>query len=214
MLIENPKVSFLKKIQTKVRYGLTMLNINNLILKKIGIAFTPYILFQEGINFSEITEFKRLPSEYSFESLGPEDMKIMKTLDAGFSEEELLGRLCRGEKCIGLKHNNEIAAFMWINFKEYSGYSSIPTHLKSNEAYLRFMYTVKSYRGKNLAPYLRYKCYENLNELGRDVLYSISDYFNSPAVKFKKKLNAKKLKIMLYIKLSNKLSWNFTLKSF
>jgi hypothetical protein len=211
---ENSKVSFLKKIQTKVRYGLTMFNINNLILKKIGITFTPYILFQEGINFSEITEFKRLPSEYSFELLGPEDMKIIGTLDIGFSEEELLTRLCAGENCIGLKHNNEIAAFMWINFKEYSGYSSTPTHLKNNEAYLRFMYTVKSYRGKNLAPYLRYKSYETLNESGRDVLYSISDYFNSPAVKFKKKLNAKKLKIMLYIKLSHKLSWNFTLKSF
>jgi len=211
---ENPELSLLKRIQTKVRYGLTMFNINNLIAKKIGMAFTPYILFQEGINFPEITEFKRLPAEYSFEMLGPEDMKIIGTLDGGFPVEGLLARLYKGENCIGLKHNDEIAAFMWINFKEYSGYYSKPIHLKNNEAYLRSMYTVKSYRGKNFAPYLRYKSYEILKEMGRDVLYSISDYFNSPAVNFKKKLNAKKLKIMLYIKLSDKLSWNFTLKSF
>jgi hypothetical protein len=44
---------------------------------------------------------------------------------------------------------------MWINFNELS-YKSTIIHLKSNEAYLWYMYTVKPYRGKNLAPYLRY----------------------------------------------------------
>jgi len=214
MTYEKPVVSLWEKIQTKIRYGTTLFNINNLILKKTGIEFTPYILFQEGINLSEITEFRRLPSDYLFEIFGPEDMKKIRTLDDGFSEDELLSRVRTGEKCIGLKTNNEIVAFMWINFNEYSGYYSKPVQLKNNEAYLRFTYTVKSYRGKNLAPYLRYKSYEILKEIGRDVLYSISLYFNSPAVKFKEKLQAKKLKIMLYIKLSNKLSWNITLKSF
>jgi hypothetical protein len=76
------------------------------------------------------------------------------------------------------------------------------------------MYTRDSYRGKNLAPYLRYKSYEMLKQIGRDKLYSVSDYFNSPAVKFKKKLNTKKIKLILFIQLFNKLHWTFTLKSY
>ena len=72
----------------------------------------------------------------------------------------------------------------------------------------------KPYRGKNLAPYLRYKSYEMLKEMGRDKLYSISEYFNSPAVKFKQKLNAKKLKIILFINLFNKFSRCFTVKTY
>ena len=116
-------------------------------------------------------------------------MKIIGAVNyAGFSESKLLALLDAGEKCIGLKHKDEIACFMWMNFTEFS-YKSTIVHLKSNEAYLWFMYTMESYRGKNLAPYLRYKSYKILEEMGRNRLYSISDYFNSPAVRFKKKLN-------------------------
>jgi hypothetical protein len=183
------------------------------IIQKIGVEFTPYYLFLEGINVPEITELKRITSDYSFELLGPEDIKIIGTLDAGYSEEKFLALLNTGEKCIGLKYNGEIAAFMWINLNELS-YKSTIIHLKSNEAYLWYMYTVKSYRGKNLAPYLRYKSYEILKEMDRDVLYSVSNYFNSPAIKFKQKLNAKKLKIILFIKLFNIFSCRFTVRSY
>jgi hypothetical protein len=209
---EKPAVSLLKKIQMRVRYGMTMYSISS-ILQKIGMEFTPYILYQEGINFMELSELKNISSDYSVELLGPEDMKITGTFKTGFSEKELVTLLNAGGKCIGLKHNGEIAASMWINLIECN-YKSTVFHLKNNEAYLWIMYTVESYRGKNLAPFLRYKSYEILKEMGRDVLYSISDYFNSPAVKFKKKLNAKPLKIILFVKLFNKFSWSFTLKSY
>jgi hypothetical protein len=209
---EKPVESLLKKIQTKIRYGLTLDSISS-VIQKIGVEFIPFYLFLEGINVPEITGLKRITSEYSFELLGPEDIKIIGTLDAGYSEERFLALLDAGEKCIGLKHNGEIAAFMWINFKELS-YKSTIIHLKSNEAYLWYMYTVKSYRGKNLAPCLRFKSYEILKEMDRDVLYSVSNYFNSPAIKFKQKLNAKKLKIILFIKLFNIYSSSFTIRSY
>ena len=212
MTAEKPVVSLLKKIQTKIRYGLTLHSIRN-ILQKIGIEINPYCLFQEGINVPEIDGLGRITSDYSFELLGPEDMKIIGAMDAGYSEEQFLALLSKGEKSIALKHNGEIAAFMFINFTDVSHKSTI-IHLKSNEAYLWFMFTVNSYRGKNLAPYLRYKSYEILREMGRDVLYSISDYFNSPAIKFKQKLNAKKLKIILDFKLFNRFSRSYTVKSY
>jgi hypothetical protein len=73
---------------------------------------------------------------------------------------------------------------------------------------------MESHRGKNLAPYLRYKSYEILKELGRDKIYSASDSFNSPAIRFKEKLNAKKLKLILFVKIFNRIQWSFTLKSY
>jgi hypothetical protein len=206
------KVSLLKKIRDKVRHGLTLHGIRYVLIK-IGIEFSPYYLFQEGINVKEIPEVKGMDTDYSCELLKPEDMNVIGAINyAGFSEEKLLAFLKAGEQCLGIKHNNEIVAFMWINFNELN-YKSTIIHLKDNEAYLWFMYTRDSYRGKNLAPYLRYKSYEMLKHIGRDKLYSVSDYFNSPAVIFKKKLNAHKLKLILFVQLFNKVHHTYTLKS-
>ena len=206
------KASLLKKIMGKVRYGLTLQGIRYVLIK-VGIEFSPYYLFQEGINVTEIPEIKGMDTDYSCELLKPEDMKVIGAINyAGFSEEKLLAFLKAGEQCLGIKHNNEIVAFMWMNFNELN-YKSTIIHLKENEAYLWFMYTRDSYRGKNLAPYLRYKSYEMLKEKGRDKLYSVSDYFNSPAVIFKKKLNAKKLKLILFVQFFEKVRRTYTLKS-
>jgi len=205
------EVSLLKKILVKVRYGLTLHGIRYMLIR-IGIEFSPYYLFQEGINFTDIPEIKGINTDYSCELLKPEDMKTVGAINyAGLSEEKLLKFLEAGEECLGIKHNDEIVAFMWINYTELN-YKSTIIHLKRDEAYLWFMYTRESYRGKNLAPYLRFKSYNMLKEMGRNKLYSISDYFNSPAVIFKKKLNAKKLKLILFVQLFHKLPHSFTLK--
>jgi len=209
---EKSVVSFLEEIRYRICHGMTLYSIS-LILRNIGIEFTPYILLQEDTNFTQIPEIKGITSDYSFELLGPEDMKILGTLKSGFSENEFLDLLNNGEKCFVLKHNGEIAAFLWINFMRCS-YKSTNFNLKNNEAYLWFMYTIKSYRGKNLAPYLKYKSYEILKKMGRDVIYSVVEYLNSPAVNSKKKLNAKKMKLMLFIELFKKNSWSFTIKSY
>jgi len=211
-ILETTKDSLLKKIRLKIRYGLTLQVIRNQLFK-IGIEFSPYYLFQEGINVTEKPEIKGMDTDYSSELLKPEDMKTIGAINyAGFSEDKLLALLKTGELCLGIKHNNEIAAFMWVNFTELK-YKSTTIHLKEDEAYLWFMYTRESYRGKNLAPFLRYKSYEMLKEMGRDKLYSISDYFNSPAVAFKKKLNAKKLKLILFVQFFSKLYRSFIIKS-
>ena len=207
------KTALVKKILTKVRYGLTLQSIRNQ-LSRIGIEFSPYYLFQEGMNISEVPQIKGVLSDYSCELLKAEDMKEIGAINfSGYSEAKLLPLLDNGELCIGLKKNDEIAAFMWINFKEIKFKTNI-IYLNNNEAYLWFMYTLESYRGENLAPYLRYKSYEILKDRGLEKFFSISEYFNTPAIKFKMKLNAKKLKLILFIQLFNKFRWNFVLRSY
>jgi len=212
--VKKTRVSLFKKIESKVRYGLTLHSIRQKLIR-FGIDISPYYWFQEGINISEIPEIQGITADYSVESLGPEDMKTIEALDKGWSRsnDRIRALSENREKCIGIKYNGEIAAFMWINFVEFR-YKSIVMPLKSNEAYLTDMYTVEAFRGKNLAPFLRYKSYEILKEMGRDVLYSISICSNSPAVKFKEKLNARKLKIILYIQLFKKFHRSYTIKSY
>jgi hypothetical protein len=211
--LKEPEVSLFKKIMIKAHYGLTLQSLRNLFIR-MGIDLSPYYLFQEGINFTETPEIKDIYTDYSCVLLKAEDMKTLGAINyLGFSEDKLLKLLENGQQCIGIKHDDEIVAFMWINFTEIN-YKSTIIPLQGDEAYLWFMYTRESYRGKNLAPYLRFKSYIMLKEMGRNKLYSISDYFNSPAVIFKKKLDAKKLKLILYVQLFKKLQRSYTLKSY
>jgi len=209
---KNIKNPFWQKVLIKVRYGMVVQVIKRRIIR-MGIEISPYYLFQEGMENSAIPAIKGLESDYSFGILLSADMEHMENNGSGFTPENFLDFFKAGQKCIGIKHEGKVAAFMWINFSELK-YKTFLLQLKSNEAYLWSMFTMEAYRGKNLAPYLRYKSYELLNEMGRDTLYSISEYFNTPAVKFKRKLNARILKLLLYIRIFKKLERNFTLKTY
>jgi len=115
--------------------------------------------------------------------------------------------------CFGLKLKGEIAAYMWCNIHRcHSRLTQFP--LKEDEAYLCSAVTLKAYRGRNLAPLLRYELYRYLNELGRTSFYSITEYFNTPAWKFKEKLGARQLRLNLHIRLGSRYERDITLKRF
>jgi hypothetical protein len=204
-------MTFWGKVKYKMRYGLTLRSIL-LNLKKIGIEIIPYYLFQESKKYASLPDCYGDPSEYSLELFGTDRINILGTLIKGFNLKESIEYLESGDLCLVLKYRSEIAAFTWTSFNEIR-YCATHIKIKNNEGWLSAMYTVDSFRGRNLAPFLRYKSYELLNEMGRDVFYSVSEYFNTPAVKFKEKLNAKKLKLILFIRLFKKMRISFTLKS-
>jgi len=182
-------------------------------LIKCGLEITPYYIFLEGCNLTNPPEIKSNPGDYSVKLLRSEDMKILSEIDPGFSESDLINQLDNGQKCIGVKYKGDIIAYMWMNFYRLN-YKATDIKLSYNEAYLWNMYTMESHRGKNIAPFIRYKSYELLKEMGKNVIYSISDSFNSPAIKFKKKLNAEKIKLILYIKFFRNKGRSYTLKKY
>ena len=183
-------------------------------LESIGISVSPYYWIREGLNDNSLPEFQNNLESYSFEFFGPEEIKaIVESKAWKYSEEQLLSWLKEGKKCFGAKYHGQIAAFMWIDFNN----SNCKWHrfpLKDDEAYLFDMYTMKPFRGKGVAPYLRYQSYKILKDMGRYKCYSYSDFFNSPSIKFKKKLNANFLKIGLYIELFKKYRWNWIIKNY
>lgn len=87
-------------------------------------------------------------------------------------------------------------------------------HIKENEAYLFHMYTFEAHRGKNLAPYLRYQSYLMLKEMGKDRIYSITQFFNKSSKRFKKKLNSRNLKLYMNIILFKNFHYHLLLKNY
>lgn len=201
------------KIRHKVRQRLVLLYIFDR-LERIGIEITPYYITEE-FHFDEpdlILKPKLEPLSASFLSSAEiEKMFVhLEAKDVGGGKKESVDEGCL---CFVLEHNNQIAAVMWCNLRRCHSKLS-PFLLKEDEAYLFGAYTFKAYRGKDLAPYIRYQLYEQLNQMGRTKFYSITKFFNTSALKFKKKLKAKPLKLGLFIRLFNKYQWNVILKEY
>jgi hypothetical protein len=70
------------------------------------------------------------------------------------------------------------------------------------------------FRGKGLAPYIRYHSYKVLERMGYSRIYSVSDYFNTPSLRFKKKLKAKLIELRLVITFFKRWPCQYLLKTY
>ena len=180
---------------------------------KIGLDIMPYYWVQEEYKKSEAPNIRGESQDFTFIRLTDEDLqKIMTQVDI-LNESKIRESLALGQECVGLKQNHEIAAYMFIELNDFI-IKRRRFEIKSNEAYLLNMFTFENFRGKNLAPYLRYKCYRYLEDKNIDKKYSVSNYFNKSAIRFKEKLNSKHLKLFVNIELFKTLKWHFLLKTY
>jgi hypothetical protein len=184
------------------------------VLTKLGVQIVPYYLFTES--YQENLKIK-LPSDAAPVVCGlltrPEIEKIYHHPETGgFAslEHEFGYDHCL---CFGIKHHQEIMAFSWANL-DRCHWGISPFALKKDEAYMFNAYTYKKYRGMNLAPYIRQQFNKYLAENGRTRLYSFTEYFNTPAVNFKKKINAKFIRLTLYIRVFRRFHWNVKIKEY
>lgn len=207
-----------KPISAKQRYlgviknGLFLFGLRNR-LALIGFDIKPYYWVQEEITECKEPKIKGDSSDFLVRYLNADEVKLIansvpKNLGKGFMEG-----INNNQLCIGLEHKNEITALMFIELNDFD-FNKRAFQLKSNEAYLLNMWTFHSFRGRNLAPYLRYQSYQLLKEQGRDVKYSVTEYFNKSSIKFKQKLNSKHLILFVNIILFKKYYWNFKIKEY
>ena len=203
----------LKKIWNAVRHGLFLQKVRERLLGKVGIVVLPYYWTQEGTDGDRPPERGRGLEGYSFESFGEEEVKALAALSPGRKEADMLARLREGKRCFGLKYQGRVAAATWCDLAEcHFRWHKVP--LRDREVYLFDMYTLEAFRGANIAPYLRYRTYQALREMGRDTFYSVTERFNAPAVRFKQKLGAKFLWLGVGIDLFGKLQRHFILRRY
>jgi len=165
------------------------------------VLFAPFYLTKEGLDLQVGTEIipKIRIDDWGLVFLGPSDMKqVSETPGVKETEQELLKRLETGCLCLGLKNRSSIIGHMWCNLSTCDS-PLLAFPLKQNEAYLTGALTIEEYKGKNIAPYLRYHFYKLLHEMGRTELCSVTEYFNKPAIKFKEKLRARPSRLYLYL---------------
>lgn len=194
-------------LSDRLRHG-TVLEAFQYRLGRFGIVVAPYHWVQEGEDLGPLEKLYDTKEGFTFSQFGREEIKAIAAGNSwAYTEEELLAWLGQGRRCIGATFRGEIAAFMWIDCDECNC-RYFRFKLEPNEAYLFDMFTMKPYRGRGLAPFLRYQGYKILRGLGRDTLYSYSDCFNAPSINFKKKLNARFLKTGLYLELFGRHRWN------
>jgi len=191
------------KARNKLRHGLVVKWLLDR-FTNIGLELQPYYIVLEGTD-PGLTPQKI--AGYRTVLLGPDDMQTLHCVDGrGVTARVLREWLREGKLCVALKHADEIAAFTWVDLDEFNFHLN-RFSLKDNEAYLFDMYTMKAFRGAGLAAHLRHQVYVMLRSMGRDRLYSVSEYFNSSSIRFKEKLGGRILRASLYVCLFRR--WRF-----
>jgi hypothetical protein len=201
-----------KLIWQLIKHGLILQGVRYA-FAKIGIDIMPYYWVQEEASLSQKPLIKTDSQDFIFKSLNNEDIKLILEKSDTINEKKIIQSLDKKQECVGLKFGNQIAAYMFIELNDFI-FNNRTFKIKENEAYLLNMFTFETYRGKNLAPYLRYCCYRYLENRNIMVKYSISNYFNKSAIKFKKKLNSKHIRLYVNIELFKRLQWHFALKKY
>ncbi|MDN5937712.1 MAG: hypothetical protein L0H83_03535 [Salinisphaera sp.] len=185
------------------------------VVAKLGLRIEPYLLFIEQLGTGCVPALPTGLDGHEVTLLEAGDMRSIATIPGrNFSEADLLRRLQQGMGCMGIKYRGAVVAFTWFNLSN----ATIEKHrlfgLRQGEAHLFDAYTVESFRGKNLAPYMRYRCYEELAALGRNRCYSVSTALNTPALRFKKKLGARVSAFGMFVEILRHWRFDVRLKTY
>lgn len=214
MADSSSKSSALSSLINKFRYGLVLLSLRDQLIK-MGVEITPFYWMKEGISTDYQLPFDAGFDEFEFSFFDADDIeKICELPERAFVSKEHVRKIfAKGTKCYGAKYKGEIAGFTWFDLDEcFSRLYKTP--MKKNEAYLFDVYVLNAFRGKNLAPLLRYKIYAILRDMGVDSFYSITEAFNTPSIRIKEKLNARFVFLGLYVRLFRKRRKTWILKRY
>ncbi len=209
--LEKEKYYKFQMARKRLSHGLFLFSLRNF-LPRFGLDIDPYYWEQEGLLKISEPVIRGGNENYNIAEISPEETMILNNI-MGMDGAQIRQAVEGGQLCIGVRYKGEIAALMFAELNDFV-YKHRKFELKEGEAYLLNMYTFEAFRGKNLAPYLRYHCYRLLEKKGYPVMYSITAYFNTSSMKFKQKLNVRHLKLFLYIGLFKRIHWNFKLKTY
>jgi hypothetical protein len=174
-------------------------------LDRLGMKVVPFFLFLERLSFADLSPLSQRFGDYETGLLGPRDMAAVAAIPGRDTTPEAVyqKRLKAGNICCGTRHRGDLVAYTWADMERCDsilyGFS-----LKPKEAYLFDAFTTESYRGRGIAPYLRWHSYRELAQLDKVDLYSYSLYSNAPAIRFKRKLNAQIVGVGIYTQFLNR----------
>jgi GNAT superfamily N-acetyltransferase len=173
----------------------------------------PYIAVQEGVQ--PVT----LPAVAATMRAGWATESDLDALTAlwsardGNARERLAKRFRAGKRCFALCEGQNVLAATWCDVESIS-HEPERRSLAEHEVYLFDAFVDPAARGRNLAPHVRYACYEACRALGRTTMLSYTDYFNESSHRFKAKLGSRWLRVCLQVTLFRRWSHTFTLRRY
>src|SRR5215510_11731906 len=143
-------------------------------LARVGIRIRLFLVVREDVP----SNIQRLIADprFSFGCASTDDIPELVRVRPGVDAAKCAERLGGGLLCYVVKDRNRIVSMMWCDLEKFD-VETFHRQLGDREAYLFGGYTDPAYRGQNLAPFLRLKCYDALRAMGRDSFVSITDYF-------------------------------------
>ena len=202
-----------KKVLYAWSHGLMTLTILGR-LSRLGISIYPYYLLEESNDYLNTANIKPiLDKPYETIILDRSNADLIK----GFKnlpqvESEFSKLWDKGCSCVCLTSEGSLLGYGWFDLATCN-LKCLSFELKNNEAYVFNFHTAKHMRGRNIAPFLGNFLYAHLQSLGRNRIYSITEKFNTPAMIFKEKRNAKPIRYYVNVSLFNRFSKNFKIKT-
>lgn len=180
------------------------------VLKKAGVNIEPFLTVREGENSAAPAN---VPDQFRLGFLDAEDLDELVKLEPGSNRDEISRWLQEGVLCFGVRDQSRLIAKMWCDPNEFN-FPPNYRKLEDDEVYLFAAYSDPDYRGQGLAPLMRSAGYAALRDKGKSRFYSYTEYFNTPARRFKEKLGARNEKLRLHIGLFGKWSKTMTLRRY
>lgn len=179
-------------------------------LKKIGVTIELFITVREGEDSGATVV---IPDQFRPDFLGAENIDELLRLDRTSERQELETWLQKGILCFGVWDQSRLVAKMWCDPNEYN-FPPNYRELDADEVYLFAAFSDPGCRGQGLAPLMRSAGYAALRVKGKNRFYSYTDFFNTPARRFKEKLGARNEHLRLHIGLFGKWSKTMTLRRY
>ena len=213
----NTSNTFIEKTTLKIRHRMVIKVLLHR-LSLLGLIIEPFLLEREFYIPATDLKVNITPKIHTLTTNFLEKREIESIFenqerDFTNTSYKIPDRISDGCLCFGVKYCEEIIAYTWCDLKRCN-HKPLPFKLKNTEAYLFDMYTFKAYRGKNIAPFMRHQLYSHLNKMGRTDFFSVSEVFNTPSIRFKRKLGAYPSKLYLYIKIGNFIKRNILFRSY
>ena len=194
---------YLKNIADKIKYN-SPIRIVLDGLRHIGLTFMPFYIFNEDVKARMSVNDLALPDDFTVVTLNETDMKEMEQLPMrSRKESELLNLMRKGNNCLGIRINGQLAAFSWYNQHECN-FSGSTFALEDNEAYLFDAYTSPDFRGMNLGPLLRQEIGKVLDKQGITNILSVAECFNRASIGSMTKRKVPKECLLVYLSLFKK----------
>ncbi|MGD2171272.1 MAG: GNAT family N-acetyltransferase [Gammaproteobacteria bacterium] len=182
-------------------------------IERVGITIEPYYVFEERIPDHEPNFDNSILENYHPGFFDKSDLDDIDFFDESTRLDDLYARIEFGGLCFGLKQDDKVVAYMWCDLSHFN-HAPCRHELDVDQAYLYDARVSPCYRGKGLAVYMRLRCYKALKRYSKSRFLSYSDFSNTPAIRFKEKLGARRQALYVYVNIYGRLTGNWLLKEY